>query len=343
MGFKQLKHLVNIKMARTLRHRAERLNKREIMNCGVGATIVDYQTTDNITVKFDDGAIVYNQRYRNFKNGLIAHPEIKCCRSISINEYIILWYLSKMGFRKALSGSLKDFGFGMMELDCYNPDLKIAVEYDGVRWHKLDKKQSADDKKNKLCASNGIYLIRIREPGLEPMPDCENFILDTTAPFSQSLERTLNILIRRMNTSIKIDFGEDKETILNSFSDENKFSKVGEVAIASNGELMKIIAYRTNQDIDVEFESGVVIRHKRYDHFKAGSISKESEKYHDKEKARLNARERMNCCEYATIIRYKNTNDIDVKFDDGTVVEHRRYREFKNGNIKNPNRTKTVQ
>ena len=40
--------------------------------------------------------------------------------------------------------------------------------------------------------------------------------------------------------------------------------------------------------------------------------------------------------EKMTIVRYGNKNDIDVQFDDGTIVVHKRYGNFKRGNIKNP-------
>ena len=43
-----------------------------------------------------------------------------------------------------------------------------------------------------------------------------------------------------------------------------------------------------------------------------------------------------NSGERMTIIRYGGKNDIDVKFDDGTVVEHKQYNDFKRGKIKNP-------
>ena len=36
------------------------------------------------------------------------------------------------------------------------------------------------------------------------------------------------------------------------------------------------------------------------------------------------------------IIRYGNRRDIDVLFEDGTIVEHKQYNDFKNANIKNP-------
>ena len=42
--------------------------------------------------------------------------------------------------------------------------------------------------------------------------------------------------------------------------------------------------------------------------------------------------------ERMTIVRYGGARDIDVRFDDGTVVEHRYYSAFKRGLIKNPMR-----
>ena len=40
--------------------------------------------------------------------------------------------------------------------------------------------------------------------------------------------------------------------------------------------------------------------------------------------------------ERMTIVRYGNKNDIDIQFDDGTIVEHSVYCNFKKGSIKNP-------
>lgn len=69
-------------------------------------------------------------------------------------------------------------------------------------------------------------------------------------------------------------------------------------------------------------------------------ISKDPDKYSSKKEERLRLKKQMNCGDYATITRYKNTDDISVTFDDGTVVEHRRYREFESGGIANPNNNK---
>lgn len=37
------------------------------------------------------------------------------------------------------------------------------------------------------------------------------------------------------------------------------------------------------------------------------------------------------------IIKYVKSSNIDVKFEDGTIVRNKTYGAFKNGNIKNPN------
>ena len=52
---------------------------------------------------------------------------------------------------------------------------------------------------------------------------------------------------------------------------------------------------------------------------------------------RLGETRMMNCGMEATIIQYKNAMDIDVRFEDGSVVEHKAYGNFKRGGIVNPN------
>ena len=48
---------------------------------------------------------------------------------------------------------------------------------------------------------------------------------------------------------------------------------------------------------------------------------------------RLGETQMMNCGMKATIIRYGNNTDIDVYFEDGAIVEHRKYDSFKRGEI----------
>ena len=50
--------------------------------------------------------------------------------------------------------------------------------------------------------------------------------------------------------------------------------RVGETAVNKGGYKMTIVAYRRNNDVDVEFEDGTVARHRCYRNFKKGSIKK---------------------------------------------------------------------
>lgn len=55
-----------------------------------------------------------------------------------------------------------------------------------------------------------------------------------------------------------------------------------------------------------------------------------------KKDGRLNEIGVNNSGERMTIIRYGGRNDIDVQFEDGTIIEHKQYNDFKNGKVKNP-------
>lgn len=48
----------------------------------------------------------------------------------------------------------------------------------------------------------------------------------------------------------------------------------------------------------------------------------------------------MNCGMKASIIKYRSHNDIDIQFEDGTIIKHRDFRDFCKGKIANPNLSK---
>ena len=49
-------------------------------------------------------------------------------------------------------------------------------------------------------------------------------------------------------------------------------NRIGRENISVIGEPMKVIAYRNRDDIDVEFDGGVIAEHRSYSHFKIGRI-----------------------------------------------------------------------
>ena len=107
----------------------------------------------------------------------------------------------------------------------------------------------------------------------------------------------------------------------------SKIDRVGETRIMNCGMEATIIRYGGATDIDVHFEDGTVVKHKTYRAFKKGSISNPNIKA--SAETCLGETRMMNCGMKATIIRYGKHTDIDIRFEDGAVVEHKVYDPFK--------------
>lgn len=108
-------------------------------------------------------------------------------------------------------------------------------------------------------------------------------------------------------------------------------NRIGEQRQMSNGMYATIIAYRTARDIDVQFEDGTIVTNKNYRLFKEGNIG-----YYTHH---LNEIRVMNNGMKAKVIAYRTHLDIDIEFEDGTVVKNRQYYLFKIGNIGYPQKS----
>ena len=112
-----------------------------------------------------------------------------------------------------------------------------------------------------------------------------------------------------------------------------KIDRLGETRMMNCGMEATIIRYGNATDIDVRFEDGAVTKHKAYKEFGNGKIANPNVK------DRLGEARMMNCGMKATIARYNGVRDIDVRFEDGIVMEHKSYSKFKRGNIAHPSTT----
>lgn len=81
-------------------------------------------------------------------------------RQTSFAEQAIFFYVEKI-YPDAINRYKAPF-LNKMELDIFIPSLNIAIEYDGEAWHKSNSLKR-EQEKYKICQSNGIKLIRIRE------------------------------------------------------------------------------------------------------------------------------------------------------------------------------------
>lgn len=86
-------------------------------------------------------------------------------------EQLILEILKPYGFEHGKTGTLQDYGMGRFELDIFNKELRVAIEYDGFIIKTTDLStghvKERDLNKDRLCKANNIDLIRVREPQLE--------------------------------------------------------------------------------------------------------------------------------------------------------------------------------
>ena len=277
-----------------------------------------------------------------------AQLKKKKLHGVSINELAVLYYLLPYGFQRGAQGSLQHLGLGKKEIDIYHPILKIGIEYDGYK-HTDDK----DISKNKLCKAAGITLLRIRESYCSRLADnlSINFYLTNNTPLSDNVSDTIKLVCAHINSisnlSIdltSIDCVKDSDKICDFIEENYVIDRMGETSISKRGQKMTIIRYCTKDDIDVQFEDGTIVRHRDYKSFIKGVIKNPNDKsplpaqqqyIQQIESASLS--QKSHCGQMMTLIKYRTAKDVDVQFEDGTIVKHRHYDEFLQGCIKNPN------
>ena len=278
-----------------------RLRETRMMKCGMEATIIRYENATDIDVRFKDGTVVKNRRYSAFKKGEIANPDIKT-------------------FAKARLGETRVMNCGMKAtIIRYGNAMDIDVRFgDGTI---VKNRTYSAFKKGGMVNPN--FNPRLRETN---MMNC-------------GMEAT----IIRYNTCKDFDVRFEDGAIA-TCRDYKRFRKggiahpsttaegrLGETRMMSCGMKATIIRYENADDINICFEDGKVIEHKTYRAFKKGYIAHTSTKVSAED--RLGETRMMNCGMEAAIVRYGNNTDIDVCFEDGTIVEHKTYNAFEKGRI----------
>lgn len=112
--------------------------------------------------------------------------------------------------------------------------------------------------------------------------------------------------------------------------------RTGETGIAHNGMKMSIIAYRSNSDIDIQFEDGVIVYNRSYQAFKKGQVPNPKLSSQTAVKDRVGETITNKRGLTMTIIAYRNSRDIDIQFEDGTIVTNKSYQNFAKGCVAKP-------
>ena len=128
----------------------------------------------------------------------------------SFPEQALLYYIKKY-FPDTINSDRNEIG---MELDIFIPSVNVAIEYDGVMWHKETDK---DKKKNLLCLRKNITLIRIREKGLNTLENCKCiFREDNRSDLDLSITiKNLLSLLGKENINVNVE--QDTTKIYSSY------------------------------------------------------------------------------------------------------------------------------
>ena len=281
--------------------KTDRLGETRMMNCGMEATIVRYGRCDDIDVRFEDGTVVEHKTYKVFKKGGIANPNIKA-------------------FTEARLGETHMMNCGMeATIIRYNTGKDIEVRFeDGV---------IVEHKRYRAFENGNIA---------HPSTTAENRLGET-----RMMNCGMKATIIRYGKYTDIDVRFEDGTIVEhrryehfkrgGIVNPNFNQYLGETRVMNCGMEATIIRYENAMDIDVRFEDETVVEHKTYDAFKKGNIANPNIKAFAE--ARLGETRMMNCGMEAAIIRYGRYDDIDIRFEDGAVVEHKAYGTFKDGEI----------
>ena len=153
-------------------------------------------------------------------------------KKTSFPEQAIFYYVKKL-FPTAINKYKDCFSDGM-EFDVYIPEHKIAIEYDGARWHKTDVQHKSEIKKYKFCKKHNIYLIRIKEYSEQSWKDTADKIYlipiiknKTLHMLEKVIQSLLNELSNQEQYCFDICIEKDKNKILNYLSKiDNSLAKV---------------------------------------------------------------------------------------------------------------------
>jgi len=277
--------------------RKQIVGKTLMMNCGMKCTVIADRTAQDIDVKFEDGTIVEHKTRLSFTHGAIANPLLL---TNSLPEQIIYHFIKKHfsdARRSYRPQWLKNPASNTcLEIDIWIPSLKIGIEYDGSVWHK-ERTQRSEVKFELVQGSSHINkLITILERG---------------AIIHESPKH--------------INFQLNYQSIPTEYT--NLFTEL-EVII------QQILEYLgANEEVSIDSELISQIRASGRYSTKDIEVL-ESIKFDPK--TLIGETRMMNCCMNATIIAARSNRDIDVRFEDGTIVEHRDKYSFYRGSILNP-------
>lgn len=293
------------------------IGETNVAKNGMKMEIVDIKNFKDVTIKFEDGAIVEHKIYSDFKSGMVGHPNTIYGKIDRTNETVV----AKNGLKATIVNYKSINNFDVKFEDGVIVHCKYYYNFiKGIIRHPHIKgRQTINRLGEEGINKNGKRMTIVRFGGAT---DLDVQFEDGTIIKNRTYFQFKNGLIL-----------QEKACRVENFLD-----RVGEQSISKSGHKMVIITYRKSSDIDVQFDDGAIAKHKSYHHFKSGSIShpKDIIQIRNNDGTPINKRvgeQVINCGILMTIKAYRSSRDIDIELEDGTILEHQVYRQFKQGKI----------
>jgi hypothetical protein len=236
--------------------RNKRLGEARVMNSGERVEIIAYRTFKDVDVQFEDGVVVKNVKYNNFKKGSILHPS-------NTPEAIAE---RRIGETNTMSSGV------IATIIAYRSSSDMDVEFsDGsvrehVRYDTFKNGQIAPpNQTNKYLQECRVGETNTMRSGLVAKIIKYNSYNDIDVKFEDGAVRRKVCYKHFLHGSI----AHPNET-----RESNGQKRIGEKRLMNCGMSATIIFYKNSHDIDVQFEDGMIVKHKEYRQFTNGTIRK---------------------------------------------------------------------
>lgn len=259
-------------------NKKDRIGEKKLMSNGQSATIICYRKSDDIDIQFEDGYIKKSISYSSFKSGFVQNPNklsknaVKLSRRFDKSKYI-----GKV--------NLMNCGISCKIIDAIGTSSNLTVQFEngeireGVSYSEFSNGCLLPKSGMAFCRlleenimNNGQT--RIREPQLEKYDQdgVKQFYLETAELGSENLKILMKDILAYIQSicdvKLYIDFNKNA-----TIKTPDSYQRTGKMNVMKNGMQCTIITYRNASNIDVQFEDGTIVKHKRIGNFRGGHIA----------------------------------------------------------------------
>ena len=240
-----------------------RIGETNVAKNGVQMTIIAYRDNKDIDVQFATGEIAEHKAYNHFRSGKIGIPGRHYMPSAntpaSIKDIIGATGVANNGLSMTI----------IAYRNCNDIDIQFSdgvivtgKSYSSFRRGSVAHPMIKADPMRNIRLTNRVGEIRTTPSGIKM----------TIIRYQNAAD--IDVLFDTGELLTHVDYNSFNNGTLGSHNSKYlTAARVGEQSINHKGIPMELIKYNNSGDVDVQFSTGVVIRHKTYSSFLIGKIA----------------------------------------------------------------------